>query len=115
MAWLLIKKIIVLTKYSDFADLFLKKPANVLSEQTAVNKYTIKFEKGKQPPYRPTYNLRLVELKTFKTYTKIYLANNFIWVLKLPAGTSILFDCKPNGSFRLCINYHGFNNLTIKN
>ena len=34
---------------------------------------------------------------------------------KSPAGASILFDRKSNRSLWLCVNYRGFNNLTIKN
>ena len=45
MALLLAKKIIVLAKCFDFANVFLKKSANVLPEQTGINKHAIKFEK----------------------------------------------------------------------
>ena len=78
IALLLTIKITVLAKYLDFADIFLEKLANILSEQIGVNKYTIKFEKGKQPPYGPIYSLRPVELEIFKTYIKTNLANGFI-------------------------------------
>ena len=45
IALLLTKKITILEKYSDFANLFLKKSAKVLSECTKINKHAIKFEK----------------------------------------------------------------------
>ena len=112
---LLTKKVTVLTKYSDFADVFLEKSANVFSERTRANEYTIKLKKGKELLYRPIYSLEPVELETLKTYIKTNLANDFIWALKSLAGALILFVCKPNGSFCLCINYHELNNLTIKN
>ncbi len=35
--------------------------------------------------------------------------------LKSPAGAPILFDKRPDGSLRLCIDYRGLNHLTIKN
>ena len=56
-----------------------------------------------------------MELKTLKTYIETNLANGFIRPLKSPADAPILFVCKPDGSFRLCVDYQGLNNLTIKN
>ena len=82
LALLITKEVTVPIKYLDFADLFLEKLANVLSEQTRANEYAIKLEEGKQPPYGPIYSLGLVELKTFKTYIKTNLANGFIQALK---------------------------------
>ena len=75
----------------------------------------IELEKGKQPPYRPIYSLGPVELETLKIYIETNLANDFIWILKSPAGAQILFVRKPNGSLCLYVNYQEFNNLTIKN
>ena len=103
------------TKYLDFADLFLEKSANVFPKQTGEKEHAIKLEKGKQPFYRPIYSLRPVELKTLKTYIETNLANGFIQALKSLASAPILFFCKLNGSFRLCVNNWGLNNVTIKN
>ena len=50
-----------------------------------------------------------------KTYIKTNLANGFIRPSKSPAGAPILFDKKPDGSLRLCVDYRGLNNITIKN
>lgn len=115
IASLLAKRLTVLAEYSDFADVFSKKSANVLPEQTGVNKYAIEVEKSKQPPYGPIYNLGPIELETLKTYIKTNLANSFIRASKLPTGALILFVHKPKGRLRLCVNYQGLNNLTIKN
>ena len=104
LALLLAKKVTVLAKFSDFADMFLEKSANVLPEQTEDNEYAIKLEKGKQPLYRLIYSLRPVELKTFKTYIETNLANGFIRASKLPAGAPILCVCKSDSSFCLCVN-----------
>ena len=115
IALLLIKKIIVQAEYLDFANVFSKKSAKVLSEQIEVNEQAIKLEESKQPPYEPIYSLGPVELETLKTYIKTNLANGFIWPFKSPAGTPILFLQKRNDSLRLYVNYWGLNNLTIKN
>ena len=56
-----------------------------------------------------------MELKTLKAYIETNLANGFIRPSKSPAGAPILFDRKSDGSFRLCVDYRGLNNLTIKN
>ena len=105
MALLLVKKVTVSAKYSDFANAFLKKLANVFPEQTGANKHAIKLEKNKQPPYKPIYSLGPVELKTFKAYIKTNLANGFIQTSKSLASALILFVRKPNGSFCLFVNY----------
>ena len=56
-----------------------------------------------------------MELETLKTYIETNLANGFIRPSKSPAGAPILFVRKPDGSLRLCVDYRGPNNLTIKN
>ena len=109
------KEVTMPVEYSDFANVFSKESAKVLPEHTGINKHAIKLEDGKQPPYGPIYSLGMVELETLKTYIKTNLANGFIRPLKFPADASILFICKPDGSFWLCIDYQGLNNLTIKN
>ena len=87
----------------------------ILSEITQLNQLRIKLQKGQQPPYGPIYSLGPVNLKTLKIYIKTNLANGFIRPLKSPAGATIFFVEKPNGSICLCVNYWGLNNLTIKN
>ena len=115
LALLLAEKVTVPVEYSDFADVFSEKSANVLPERTGANEHAIKLEEGKQPPYRPIYSLGPVELKTLKTYIETNLANGFIRISKSPAGAPILFIRKPNNSLRLYVDYQGLNNLTIKN
>ncbi len=56
-----------------------------------------------------------MKLETLKTYIETYLKTGFIRTFKSPAGASILFDKKLDGSLRLCVDYSGLNNLTIKN
>ena len=115
IALLLAKKITVSAKYSDFAIVFSEKLAKVVRERTKINKHAIKLKDGKQPPYGPIYSLGPVELETLKTYIETNLANGFIRPSKSPAGAPILFVRKPDGSLRLCVDYRGLNNLTIKN
>ena len=80
-----------------------------------MNKHTIKLKEGKQPHFRPIYSLSPVELETLKTYIKTNLANDFMRLSKSPISAPILFDRKLDGSFRLCVDYWGLNNIIIKN
>ena len=91
------------------------KNAVELLENTKMNEHVIKLEKDKQPSFGPIYSLSPVELEILKTYIKTNLANGFIWPFKSPAGALIFFDQNPDRSFYLCVDYWGFNHITIKN
>lgn len=84
-------------------------------ENTITNKHAIEQIKGKQLLCGPNFSLSQVKLKILKTYIKIYLKTRCIWRFKPPAEIYILFNKKLDRSLRLCIDYQGFNNLTIKN
>ena len=86
-----------------------------LPENTRMNEHVIELEEGKQPPFRLIYSLGPVELEMLKTYIETNLANGFIRPSKSLAKAHILFDWKPDGSLRLCVDYWGLNNITIKN
>ncbi len=103
------------SKYADFADVFSPKLNAELPKHTGINDHTIELVDDWQPPYGTIYSLGPVELETLKAYIKNNLANGFIRPSRSPAGALILFDKKLDGSIRLCVDYRGLNNLTIKN
>ncbi len=105
----------VLNKYINFADVFLPKLVAEYPKHLGINNHTIKLVDDWQPSYGPIYYMRLVELETLKAYIEINLANNFIRPSKSPAEAPIFFKKKPDWSIRLCIDYRGLNNLTMKN
>ena len=102
-------------KHADFADVFSPDLVSKLPEHTWINDHAIELVDAQQPPYGPIYSLGPVELETLKAYIETNLANGFIRPSKSPAGAPILFDRKSDGSLRLCVDYRGLNNLTIKN
>ena len=102
-------------EYSDFADVFSPDLAFELPEHNGINDHVIELVKGQQPPYGPIYSLGPVELETLKAYIETNLANGFISPSKSPVSAPILFDRKSDDSLRLCVDYQGLNNLTIKN
>ena len=75
---ILTKKVKILDKYSDFANVFLEKKALILPERIDFNEHAIDLEGGKQPSYRPIYSLGSVKLEILKTYIKIHLKTRFI-------------------------------------
>ena len=101
-------------EYSDYSDVFSAENAAEHPENTRMNEHAIELEEGKQPLFGPIYSLGPVELETLKIYIKTNLANGFMHPSKSPAGAPIFFDRKPDGSLRLCVNYWGFNNITMK-
>ena len=86
-----------------------------LPENTGINEHVIELIEDKQTPYSPIYSLSLVELETLKTYIETHLKTGFIRPFKSPISVPIIFDKKPDKSLRLCVDYRGLNNLTIKN
>ena len=105
----------VSAKYSDFADVFSPDLASELPKHTGINNHAIELVECQQPSYGSIYSLGPVELETLKMYIETNLAIGFIRPSMSPADASILFDQKSDGFLRLCINYQGLNNLTIKN
>lgn len=102
-------------KYADYTDVFLPDSAAELPEYISINNYLIDLIDDKQPPYCLIYNPGPVELKKLKIYIETNLASSFIRPFKSSANTPILFICKKDDSFQLCVKYWGLNNLTIKN
>ena len=103
------------SEYADFADVFSSKLAIKLQEHTEINDYVIELVSDWQPPYGLIYSLGPMQLETLKAYIKNNLVNDFIKPSKSPAGALIFFDKKLDGSLRLCVDYRGLNNRTIKN
>ncbi len=103
------------SEYADFADVFSLKLAAELPEHTGINDHAIELVDDWQTPYGPICSLGPVNLETLKAYIENNLASGFIRSSKSTAGTPILFDKKPDGSLKLCVDYRGLNNLTIKN
>ena len=104
----------ILNQYINFADMFSLDLVFKLFKHIGINDHAIKLVNGQQLVYGPIYSLRLVELKTLKAYIETNLANGFIRPSKLPASAPIFFDRKSNSLLRLCVNYKGLHNLTIK-
>ena len=83
----------------------MKKLGIKFSKYLSINKYTINSENDKQLSYRLICSLKLVELKTNKTYIRSNLANSFIWLSNSSVKVFILFVKKVNINFCQNMNY----------
>ncbi|KAH0611235.1 uncharacterized protein H6S33_011662 [Morchella sextelata] len=70
---------------------------------------------GKEPPFGPLYGMSREELIVLKRYIQDNLKKGFIQASSSPAGAPVLFVKKADGTLRLCVDYRGLNELTVKN
>ena len=76
-------------------------------------KHSIKI--NRTVPYGPLYNLSEVQLEALRLYLTDALRKRWIRPSTSPAGAPILFVPKKDGGLRLCVDYRGLNEVTIKN
>jgi hypothetical protein len=100
-------------KYNNYADVFSEEEAGTLLDTLQVT-YIIQLVDGKEPPHRPLYNLSANELSILQKYLEDSQAKGWIQSLTSPAGASVLFVPKPDGSLHLCVDYQGLNEITKK-
>ena len=73
------------------------------------------LKEGFVSPFGAIYSLNRVELETLHEWIKENLDKGFIRSSSAPAGALALFAKKSDGSLRLCVDYRGLNEGTIKN
>jgi hypothetical protein len=61
------------------------------------------------------YGMTQEDLLPLKEYIEENLTKGFIQASSSPAGAPVLFVKNSDGSIRLCVDYHGLNEITIKN
>ena len=102
------------TEYNDFAHIF----SEVASEKLPPHRpydHSIPLLPDTTPPFGPIYSLSELELGALKEYIDSNLAKGYIKPSTSPAGAPILFVKKKDGSLRLCVDYRGLNNITVRN
>ena len=70
---------------------------------------------GAEPVRRPMFRYSPAERKEIEEQVEYLLKRALITESSSPFGALVLFVPKPNGTFRMCIDYMGLNKLTRKN
>ena len=102
------------TYYTDFLHVFSEEEAGILALH-GDHDHGIDIEPGKSPPLKLIYPLFQTELKIVQEYIQQVLDKGWIQSSTSPTGAPILFILKKDGGLCLCIDYHGFNVVTLKN
>jgi len=76
--------------------------------------HAIETKPGTSPPFQPLRNLSSNELAALRDYLSTAEVNGWIRRSVSEAGAPILFAPKKDGTLRLCIDYRGLNEITIK-
>ena len=101
-------------EYNDFADVFSKTKASKLAEHRPYD-LKINLEEGAAPPaLGSVYSLSQVELDALRKFLDENITIGFIRPSRSSHGAPVLFVRKKDGSFRLCVDFHGLNKVTKK-
>ncbi|GJS20006.1 putative reverse transcriptase domain-containing protein [Tanacetum coccineum] len=97
----------------NFLEVFFKElPGLPLSRQV---EFRIDLVPGAAPVARAPYRLAPSKMKELSVQLQELLEKGFIRPSSSPWGAPVLFVKKKDESFRMCIDYHELNKLTVKN
>ena len=98
----------------EVVEIFFKTLSDSLNTHDQVE-HAIDLQSGKKPRPGSIYNMSHDEFIAIRNYLENALAKKWIRSSSASAGAFVLFVKKSDGSLRLCVNYRGLNEITIKN
>ncbi|UTT88943.1 hypothetical protein NDA17_004338 [Ustilago hordei] len=100
--------------YQHLRDVFDKVEADKLPHHTEHDLH-LKLIEGGKPPQGPLYLKGPKEMSELRRYLDENLEKGFIRPSKSLARSPVLFVPKKDGGLRLCVDYRGLNEITVKN
>ncbi|XP_071933123.1 uncharacterized protein [Coffea arabica] len=97
----------------EFPDVFPEELKTLPPERDV--EFKIDLVPGTAPISKTRYRMAPAELKELKIQLQDLLEKGFVKESDSPWGAPVLFVKKKDGSLRLCIDYRGLNEVTIKN
>ncbi|XP_071933110.1 uncharacterized protein [Coffea arabica] len=97
----------------EFSDVFPEELTTLPPEKEV--EFKIDLVPGTAPISKTPYRMAPAELKELKIQLQDLLEKGFVKESDSPWGAPVLFVKKKDGSLRLCIDYRGLNEVTIKN
>lgn len=101
-------------EYHDLVDAFLPQNAESLPPHRPFD-HKIDLMPGATPPNYRARPMSPQELLAIRRYLDEHLAKGFIRASTSSAAAPILLARKPGGGLRVCVDYRGLNNVTVKN
>ncbi|EFQ90765.1 hypothetical protein PTT_12574, partial [Pyrenophora teres f. teres 0-1] len=93
---------------------FLPEEANKLPPRRPWD-HAIDIKPGHEPPYEKNRPLSPKELLVVRKWLDDNLGKGFIRESRSRSAAPLLLAAKPGGGVRICQDYRGLNNVTIKN
>ena len=97
----------------DYVDIFLEDLTNLPPPREI--DHGIEIFLGSEPVSKRPYKMSLPEAIELKEQLRQLLEQGFIRPSNSPWGAPVLFQKKKDGTLRLCIDYRGLNQVTVKN
>jgi len=101
------------SKYHEFADIFSKTKAEVLTPHYFYD-LKINLKEGAQLPVGSIYSLSASEQEALKKFIEENLNTSFIRPTSSLHSVPVLFIKKKDGSLYLCVNFYGLNCISKK-
>ncbi|KAJ1036048.1 hypothetical protein NDA18_000195 [Ustilago nuda] len=100
--------------YQHLWDVFDEVEADRLPQHTEHDLH-LELIEGSHPPQGPLYLKGPKEMSELRKYLDENLVKGFIQLSKSPARSPVLFVPKKDRGLRLCVDYWGLNEITVKN
>jgi len=106
---------IIPEQYHEFLPLFNKVLADRLPPHRPGIDHEVRLQDGETPTWGPLYSMSRAELIVLKEWLEENMSKGFIRQSSSPFAAPVLFEKKPGGGLRFCIDYRDINSKTIKN